>query len=68
MYKPGSGGWLTARTTITSDGPFSTDFYYDHEPDWSIPVDPDIYAADLAEFPREDPYIPDGCGRLPWRS
>ncbi|MGW6280264.1 hypothetical protein [Kribbella sp. NPDC055071] len=58
MYQPGKGAWLTARLTITPDGHFETDFDYDHEPAWSMPVDDDIYAADLAEFPREDQYIP----------
>ena len=58
MYQPGKGAWLTARITVTADGHFSTDFDYDHEPDWSIPVDAGIYSADLAEFPRDDQYIP----------
>jgi len=58
MYQPGKGAWLTATLTITSDGHFSTDFDYDHEPRWSIPVDPATYAADLEEFPRDARYIP----------
>ena len=59
MYQPGKGAWLTARITVTADGRFSTDFDYDTEPEWSIPVSSDIYTADLAEFPREDQHIPD---------
>ncbi|MFG1813485.1 hypothetical protein ACGFIF_06960 [Kribbella sp. NPDC049174] len=59
MYQPGKGAWLTARVTITPEGRFSTDFDYESEPAWSIPVDVGIYVADLAEFPREDQYIPD---------
>lgn len=59
MYQPGKGTWLTARITITADGHFSTDFDYDTEPAWSMPVTPDVYASDLAEFPREDEHIPD---------
>ena len=58
MYQPGKGTWLTARISITSDGHFSTDFDYDTEPAWSIAVDPGIYAADLAEFPRDDENVP----------
>jgi hypothetical protein len=58
MYQPGKGAWLTARLTITPDGHFETDFDYDGEPGWSMPVDDGIYAEDLAEFPREDRYIP----------
>jgi hypothetical protein len=59
MYQPGKGAWLTARITITPVGHFATDFDYDSEPAWSIPVNPEIYATDLAEFPREDQYVPD---------
>lgn len=59
MYQPGKGTWLTARITITSAGHFSTDFDYDNEPAWSIPVNAEIYATDLAEFPRDDEHIPD---------
>ena len=59
MYQPGKGAWLTATITVTADGHFATDFDYDHEPAWSIPVDAGIYAADLAEFPREPQYVPD---------
>jgi hypothetical protein len=59
MYQPGKGAWLTARITITPEGHFSTDFDYENEPAWSIPVNPDIYATDLSEFPREHQYTPD---------
>ena len=59
MYQPGKGAWLSARISITPDGHFSTDFDYDREPGWSIPVDDSIYAADLAEFPRDAEHIPD---------
>lgn len=59
MYQPGKGAWLTATIRITAEGRFATDFDYDNEPKWSIPVDPGIYQADLAEFPRDDQYIPD---------
>jgi hypothetical protein len=58
MYQAGKGAWLTARITITAAGHFSTDFDYDHEPAWSIPVDPQIYADDLVEFPRSDEHTP----------
>lgn len=59
MYQPGKGTWLTAELTVTADGHFSTDFDYDHEPQWSIPVAADIYSADLAEFPRDVQHLPD---------
>lgn len=59
MYQPGKGTWLTARLTITPDGHYETDFDYDGEPGWSMPVDDEIYAEDLAEFPRDEQYIPD---------
>lgn len=59
MYQPGKGTWFTARLTVTADGHFSTDFDYDHQPAWSIPVDAGIYAADLAEFPRDAEHVPD---------
>jgi len=52
MYQPGQGAWLTARVSVTADGHFATDFDYDNQPAWSIPVDEGIYPADLAEFPR----------------
>ncbi|MFI5694541.1 hypothetical protein ACIA58_22000 [Kribbella sp. NPDC051586] len=61
MYHPGKGTWLTASISVTSDGHFATDFDYDTEPAWSIPVDEGIYAADLAEFPRDD--VPDWMRR-----
>ncbi len=59
MYQPGKGTWLTAKVTVTSTGHFATDFDYDHEPAWSIPVDETIYAADLAAFPRDAEHTPD---------
>ncbi|WP_350275475.1 immunity protein YezG family protein [Kribbella sp. HUAS MG21] len=59
MYQPGKGTWLTARVTVTAAGHFATDFDYDHEPAWSIPVDAGIYAADLAAFPRDPEHVPD---------
>jgi hypothetical protein len=58
MYQPGKGAWLTARLTITPDGHFETDFDYDDEPAWSMQPYDEVYAADLAEFPREEQYIP----------
>ncbi|WP_433158251.1 hypothetical protein [Kribbella sp. CA-247076] len=58
MYQPGKGAWLTARVAITPDGHFTTDFDYESEPAWSIPVDDTIYTTDLTEFPREPQYIP----------
>jgi hypothetical protein len=59
MYQPGKGTWLTAKVTVTSTGHFATDFDYDHEPAWSIPVDRAIYPADLAAFPRDPEHTPD---------
>jgi hypothetical protein len=59
MYQPGKGTWLTAKVTVTSTGHFATDFDYDHEPAWSIPVDEGIYAADLSAFPRDPEHTPD---------
>ncbi|RZU11056.1 uncharacterized protein DUF600 [Kribbella rubisoli] len=54
MYQSGRGTWLTASISVTSDGHFATDFDYETEPAWSMPVDAGIYAAELAEFPRDD--------------
>ncbi|WUJ70445.1 antitoxin YezG family protein [Kribbella soli] len=54
MCQPGKGTWLTATISVTSDGHFATDFDYETEPAWSMPVDAGIYAAELAEFPRDD--------------
>jgi hypothetical protein len=59
MYQPGKGTWLTAQVSVTADGHFATDFNYDDEPAWSIPVDRAIYAADLAAFPRDAEHTPD---------
>ncbi|TCC24617.1 immunity protein YezG family protein [Kribbella speibonae] len=59
MYQPGKGTWLTAKVTVTSAGHFATDFDYDSKPEWSIPVDATIYAADLAAFPRDAEHTPD---------
>ncbi|TCC24475.1 immunity protein YezG family protein [Kribbella sindirgiensis] len=59
MYQPGKGTWLTAKVTVTATGHFATDFDYDHEPEWSIPVDEGIYATDLAAFPRDAENTPD---------
>ncbi|WP_327635504.1 antitoxin YezG family protein [Kribbella sp. NBC_00482] len=59
MYQPGKGTWLTAKVTVTSTGHFATDFDYDSEPAWSIPVDWAIYPADLAAFPRDAAHTPD---------
>jgi len=59
MYQPGKGTWLTAKVTVTAAGHFATDFDYDSKPEWSIPVDATIYAADLAAFPRDAEHTPD---------
>jgi hypothetical protein len=59
MYQPGKGTWLTAQVSVTADGHFATDFNYDNEPAWSIPVDTAIYAADLAAFPRDAEHTPE---------
>ncbi|NIK58943.1 immunity protein YezG family protein [Kribbella shirazensis] len=58
MYQPGKGTWLTARISVTAEGRFATDFDYDNEPDWSIPVDESIYTEDLSVFPRDRENIP----------
>ncbi|GAA1576063.1 hypothetical protein GCM10009804_36000 [Kribbella hippodromi] len=59
MYQPGKGAWLTARVTVSATGHFATDFDYDRPPAWSLPVDPAIYQADLAEFPRDPEHTPE---------
>ncbi|HZX08420.1 immunity protein YezG family protein [Kribbella sp.] len=63
MYRPGKGTWLTARLTITSTGHFATDFDYNTEPAWSIPVDERIYKDDLSVFPRDAENTPDWMRR-----
>jgi DNA helicase IV len=38
-----------------------------HEPAWSMPIDPASYAADLAEFPRDDEHLPDWLEVIRWQ-
>ncbi|GAA2458415.1 hypothetical protein GCM10010191_92930 [Actinomadura vinacea] len=58
MYRRGKGAWFTARLVIERDGPFSAEFDYNGEPDFSPPLTPAAYVQDLERFPRSDEHIP----------
>lgn len=61
MYRPGAGTWLSAQWTITNHGDSiasSAAFNYDDEPEWFEPIEPEHYALDLEDFPRDAGSIP----------
>jgi hypothetical protein len=59
MYQPGKGTWFTAEFTLTREGHFSTDFDFDHEPQWHAPIGAAAYARELKDFPRSPEHTPD---------
>ena len=58
LYERGKGAWWTMVATFTAEGSFHADLDYDHEPAWDIDVTDEMYAEDVARFPREPQATP----------
>ncbi|MEV6276085.1 hypothetical protein [Nocardia sp. NPDC051832] len=55
-WTPERGTWLSARIMLTPDQPPFVSFNWDHLPDWSPTVPPEVYREDFEFYPR--PAVP----------
>lgn len=58
-YTPGKGTWFSARYVVFPGRDVAAKFNYSCDPRWDPPVPAEAWARDLAEFLRDDAYIPD---------
>ena len=59
MHQEGKGTWFSMTYTITRPSSFTVDFNYDEEPEFQFAPDPELYAEDLEQFPRDPEHIPE---------
>ncbi|HEX6471954.1 MAG TPA: hypothetical protein VF069_22865 [Streptosporangiaceae bacterium] len=59
MYRPGEGTWFGLRFTLDPPGDFHVSYNFDFDPLWRPPIRPDVFADDVAAFPRDEAHIPD---------
>ncbi|GAA4876072.1 hypothetical protein GCM10023222_35390 [Saccharopolyspora cebuensis] len=52
MAHPTRGAWFSVELTLARDHGSAINFNYDHDPEWSPPVDPKVYELDFIAFPR----------------
>ena len=57
--RPGAGAWFSVTIRLTSDGGFSLDADYDHEPEWATPTDPGHYVEEQERYPRDLEHQPE---------
>jgi len=53
MFQEGSGTWYTFTLTMTPPASVTSQFDYDNEPEWDVPVDPIAYVTDQHTHPRD---------------
>ncbi len=58
MYRQGEGTWFGMRYTLDPPSEYHVSYNFDFEPVWHSPVRADVYARDVAAFPRADEHIP----------
>jgi hypothetical protein len=63
MYKPGAGTWFTIRVTVTADGKVTSEFDYDHEPEFDTPISPSTYVTDQYVYPTDEDKQPEWLRR-----
>jgi hypothetical protein len=63
MYKPGVGAWFMIRVTVTADGKTTSEFDYDHEPEFSHPISPSTYVTDQYVYPTDEDKQPEWLRR-----
>ena len=58
LYERGKGAWAAMVATFSAEGSFHADLDYDHEPAWGIDLPDQVFAEDVARFPREPQATP----------
>jgi hypothetical protein len=58
MYRPGEGTWFGMRYTLDPPNDFHVSYNFDFDPLWQPPIRPDVFADDIAAFPRDEAHIP----------
>lgn len=58
MYHPERGTWFSARFELRAGSESEAAFNYDNDPEWWPSVPPEVFARDLATFPRSPEYMP----------
>ena len=58
MYRQGAGTWFGMRYTLDPPGDFHVSYNFDFDPLWRPPIRADVFAQDVAAFPRDEEHIP----------
>jgi hypothetical protein len=58
MYRAGEGTWFGMRYTLDPPSDFHVSYNFDFDPLWEPPIRPDVFAEDVAAFPRDEQHIP----------
>ena len=58
MYRPGEGTWFGMRYTLDPPSEFHVSYNFDFDPLWQPPIRADVFAQDIAAFPRDEQHIP----------
>ncbi len=58
MYREGEGTWFGMRYTLDPPSDFHVSYNFDFDPLWEPPVRPDVFAEDVAVFPRDEQHVP----------
>jgi hypothetical protein len=58
MYREGEGTWFGMRYTLDPPSDFHVSYNFDFDPLWEPPIRPDVFAEDVAAFPRDEQHIP----------
>jgi hypothetical protein len=58
MYRPGKGTWFGLRYTLDPPTDFHVSYNFDFDPLWQPPIRPDVFAEDVAAFPRDAAHTP----------
>jgi hypothetical protein len=58
MYRQGEGTWFGMRYTLDPPSDFHVSYNFTFDPQWQPPIRPDVFAQDLAAFPRDEEHIP----------
>lgn len=58
MYRRGEGTWFGMRYTLDPPSDYHVSYNFDFEPVWHSPLRADVFAQDVAVFPRDAEHIP----------
>lgn len=58
MYRPDTGAWFGMRYMLDPPGQYWVSFNDRFDPLWEPPVPDELFAQDLAVFPRADEHVP----------